>query len=1269
MAVPTFDVFIGFSTAYTLNGDDTSDYFGASVARVGDIDNDGIPDIIVGMPLDNGGSSTGAARVFSGVDGSVINTLTGSTLGREFGRSVAGFTDVNGDGVGDYAIGEIRGASVNGTTTGIVRVYSGSTGNVLYELPGEANGDFFGTSLAVTADINGDGIEDLIVGAQFADGGAANGGKVYVYSGANGALLTSYASTVASEGLGVSVGAAGDVNNDGTPDIIVGGGGLVGHGDPNAAGITRVISGTNGALLHTFTGAAAGDQLGIGVAGAGDVNGDGFDDVLIGIPGANTTGVDSGSVIIRSGANGAILDTFNGTTGGDSIGRAVANSIDFDGDGVADIIAGAPSDSTPNGVDSGSLRVISGANGQLLGLFPGDTSFDVLGLSVAALGDLNGDGLPDLIAGSPQGNGAAASSGIARVYTTVVGQSVNSTSYTEGAPAVSLDTNVQISDDDFDALNSGDGNYDGASLTIVRGSGMDAEDVFAFGTMTNVTVSGGNLQSGSQTIATFTNTGGELAVDFTDANGEIPTRDLVNEILSAVTYENTSDAPPATVTLDWSFSDGTDTETVQQTVIVGTVNDEPTLTATGESPTFTEPVIGPPVNVVLFSIADVSTVEAGQLLNRLTVTLTGVVDGNSERLAFNGDSVQMTDLNSVTAGGVTADVSFPAGTTATVTFNFTGGENETDFETFLNTLAYRNSNNNPTEGDRVVTLTALMDDGGTANMGDDTAALNISSTVTVVATNDNPTMSGLPTDITVTEDIASDVDLSIASFGDIDSGANDITLTVVADSGVLSGVDTGGVVATGNGTGTLVLTGRSLEIDTYLNTASNIRYTGALNVNGTAAATLTLTADDGGNSGAGGGGTVALGSVNIDITAVDDPGLAEDDAFATDEANTVGGDVHGANPTLDSDVDTTPLTVTEVNGAALTSGVAIALPSGALLTMYTDGTFSYDPNSAFDATPGAASGASNTVATDSFTYANVNSNTATVTVNITGLDSDGDVLVGTSGNDTLDAGIGNDLVNAGAGMDDIQGGTGNDRMYGEAGNDTIRGGTGINLLNGGGDDDMLFGGSEVDTLGGGLGNDTMFGGSGNDFFFGDGGSDRMYGEGDNDTMNGLADNDIVNGGDGNDIMRGGGGIDLMGGGLGDDTMYGGDSHDNMFGDGGMDRMFGEDGNDFMKGLNDDDIMRGGAGRDRLNGGLGDDNLGGGSGADTYIFQNGWGNDIIADFENGLDLIDMRQVAGANSYSDLVVTFESGSTFVRFGGNEIRLFAESFANIGSEDFLF
>ncbi|KJS12250.1 MAG: hypothetical protein VR67_10005 [Peptococcaceae bacterium BRH_c8a] len=190
-------------------------------------------------------------------------------------------------------------------------------------------------------------------------------------------------------------------------------------------------------------------------------------------------------------------------------------------------------------------------------------------------------------------------------------------------------------------------------------------------------------------------------------------------------------------------------------------------------------------------------------------------------------------------------------------------------------------------------------------------------TLTVASVNDAPTITGLPADVTVTEDTASNLDLSVTTFSDVDAGANPVTLTLTADSGTITSASGGGVTVSGSGTSILTLTGTPANIDTFLNTVSNIQYQGALNLYGNDADTITLVANDGGNSGSGGGTDVTLGSVNADITAVNDaPTVAGTYTLdPTDEDTTsTGVRVSTIMPDLSgSDVDGNPL------GAAITA--------------------------------------------------------------------------------------------------------------------------------------------------------------------------------------------------------------------------------------------------------------------------------------------------------------------------------------------------------------
>ena len=137
---------------------------------------------------------------------------------------------------------------------------------------------------------------------------------------------------------------------------------------------------------------------------------------------------------------------------------------------------------------------------------------------------------------------------------------------------------MPVSDTELDAANGGAGDYDGATLTVMRTGGANTDDAFSFAAMSNVTVSGSELQAGGVTIATVTNSGGTLSVSFTNANGASPTTALINEIATALQYANTSDNPPASVELDVTINDGEKATTESLSIAITPVNDPPVLT-------------------------------------------------------------------------------------------------------------------------------------------------------------------------------------------------------------------------------------------------------------------------------------------------------------------------------------------------------------------------------------------------------------------------------------------------------------------------------------------------------------------------------------------------------------------------------------------------------------------------------------------------------------------------------------------------------------------
>jgi hypothetical protein len=296
------------------------------------------------------------------------------------------------------------------------------------------------------------------------------------------------------------------------------------------------------------------------------------------------------------------------------------------------------------------------------------------------------------------------------------------------------------------------------------------------------------------------------------------------------------------------------------------IDDAPTLTAVAVNPTFTEGGEA----VLLFKEASASTIEVGQSFVAFILTVNNVFDGIDEIVDIDGTVIHLVDGESgiITTNNFNYNVAVSANM-ATLSFEGASLTSEA-FESLLNGVRYKNNSDNPSLLDREVTIARIIDNGKNTGGHVNTLEPSISSNITLSNVNDDPFLLGLPLDVSVIEDVSSNIDLSSLTFTDPDAGANNITVNITVGAGILTALSSGGVTVGGSGTGNLILTGSVVNIDTYLNSVSNIKYKGDLNVNGDNATIITLTANDGGNTGSGGGTDVALGIVNVDIIAVND---------------------------------------------------------------------------------------------------------------------------------------------------------------------------------------------------------------------------------------------------------------------------------------------------------------------------------------------------------------------------------------------------------------
>lgn len=321
---------------------DEKESLGCSVASAGDINNDGFSDVLIG--------SYGKVRVYLGslqglVDSPILLTLDNNE-DDAFGSVSAAAGDINQDGYDDVLVG----ASGADMSTGKVYIYLGTADGLALKpskiLTGEETGDDFGCSVAPAGDVNHDGFADVIIGASSASRAS---GRAYLYLGGEEGLSDTPSFIINGEGpvryLGNSVASAGDVDHDGFDDILVGASGGNGiHGK-----VFLYMGSTTGIKSSpavAFESSESDDRFGTAVSSAGDINKDGFQDIIIGASRAVSADV-KGRAYIYLGSKTGLRDspenTFSGKLNHDGFGRAVASAGDINHDGFSDILIGAGS--------------------------------------------------------------------------------------------------------------------------------------------------------------------------------------------------------------------------------------------------------------------------------------------------------------------------------------------------------------------------------------------------------------------------------------------------------------------------------------------------------------------------------------------------------------------------------------------------------------------------------------------------------------------------------------------------------------------------------------------------------------------------------------------------------------------------------------------------------------------------------------------------------------------------------------------------------------
>ncbi|WP_050771956.1 beta strand repeat-containing protein [Maritimibacter alkaliphilus] len=1232
MAARVIDLtFLTSAQGFIIQGDVSGNQAGWSVSNAGDVNGDGIADVIVGARYgDNGGSFAGEAYVvfgktsgFTNIDLSSFTLADGFIIQGDAANDLAAYSvsyagDVNGDGVDDVIVGAPNGDDgdpnageayvIFGKTSGIANIdLSSLTLADGFIIQGDASNDYAGWSVSYAGDVNGDGIDDVIVGAPFGDDGGSNAGEAYVIFGKSSGIANI------------------DLTSLTTAD------GFIVQGD------------------------VANDRAGWSVSAAGDVNGDGIDDVIVGAPTGSNGGTYAGEAYVIFGkstgftnidlsaltlADGFVIE---GDTDFDSAGGSVSAAGDVNGDGIDDIVVGAESGGN-GGTNAGEAYVIFGRSSGFTNIdltnltlsdgfvIQGDAANDLAGVSVSSAGDVNGDGIDDLIVGARNGDDGGTDAGEAYV---VFGKS---------SGISNVDLSSLTAADGF--IIQGDMSYDRAGWSVsgagdLNGDGIDDVIVGAYG----------GDDGGTDAGEAYVIYGGSA----TGFGGRVGLGSLGADFGSSI------QGGPADLA-GWSVSgagdvngDGIDD------VIVGAFDADGGGAASGEAYVVFGKAGGiPEIDLTTLSLSDGFTIQGDAASDWAGYSVSGAGDVNGDGIddvivgAFRNDN-----------GGVSAGEAY-------VVFGKSSGTANID----LSSLAL--SDGFTIRGDAAgdaagVSVSAAGDVNGDgiddvivgANGGDDGGSaageayvvFGRSSGIANVDLSNLTLADGFIIQGGATDDQAG---YSVSGAGDVNGdGIDDVIIG--ARAGTDGGFNAGeAYVIFGKSSGIANIDLSSLTVaDGFIiqgdeaGDFAGYSVSGAGDVNGDGFADVIVGATSADGSGGVAGEAYVIFGKSSGIANIDLSGLSAADGIvilgATDFDNagysvSGAGDVNGdgfddfilgapygddtapnageaylifGKATGWADIDLSDLSASEgfiLQGAngddrAGTSVSAAGDVNGDGIDDLIVGAHQNDDGGAQAGKAYIVHGRAPTASAD---------RTGTdIGQRILGGHLD-DILNGLGGEDDLQGGDGDDTLDGGDDDDRVLGGAGSDTLRGGAGRDWVRGGDDGDMVEGGDDRDWLFGDDGDDDLDGGEGADRLEGGAGADDLDGGlGGADlAVYkksaagvtvdlgagtgtgGDAQGDTLTGI---ERVMGSDHGDTLMGDANANLLIGRGGDDVLTGLGGRDKLRGDAGEDELYGGNERDVLEGGADDDILDGGDGDDRLTGGAGGDDIDGGAGEDTALY--------------------------------------------------------------------